>query len=378
MGTKQSQNIPYLLQLNISDVKLLYVLEESRLDKCRKHKTKDSKCNLKISHHTYKFIVDLCNLLLVRSVVMQCGDQSTYQKDVTVNRINFIIQGQDMIEFSKEICWLGYDTYVTIAVLYLFMQRHDGNVVATVAKIRKRLIFYHLCQLQSIPELRNVHPNQLYVQLNQVIPSMYLLCKFNAAYICLHVVPLKEEIENFIFGLIFMMIAIDFTFAITSNIYDKNDTKMVCTTQDAVNLNDKQQNIIEFLIESDNEDDEAKYQQYSRQHQHSIDSEIQSLGVTSQVLTQTDYNDNNCHVNGRIKIDLSTKRVKWNASLFTIVDNLGFLRNVGLSPNQSEGHEQIVPELAKVIDKSVRTTTAHSSIRSSCKNYYVFFLFSNS
>ena len=33
------------------------------------------------------------------------------------------------------------------------------------------------------------------------------------------------------------------------------------------------------------------------------------------------------------------------------------MRAVGLSPNQSEGHEQLIPAITDVLDRSIRTTT---------------------
>ena len=68
------------------------------------------------------------------------------------------------------------------------------------------------------PHRNDLNPTVLYHKLDKIIPSIFILFKFNYCYLYLRLVPLKEKIRSLIHTFVYFMIAIDFTFALSSNI----------------------------------------------------------------------------------------------------------------------------------------------------------------
>ena len=137
----------------------------------------------------------------------------------------------------------------------------------------------------------------------------------------MHILPLKKTIQNFINRIPFDTINNDFTFAITSNIYDTNIKQLLCSIKEE-KQNIYNQNTIELLMESDDEtsDEEEcdtelvhliqRNMKDNNQSENVYNSRQQQQQTTSARQRSTAYN-------------FARYRSHWSASLWTCCDNYG-------------------------------------------------------
>ena len=117
-----SSCFPYELEHNLGSFQVEFRLKESRFICCKKHKCAEDTCLMFMGHPMEIYACDISKYLYNGRVSgFYCTNYKSQVRNLIANRREFMLKGHDFITTSIDICQIGKNTFVTRALLTIFI-----------------------------------------------------------------------------------------------------------------------------------------------------------------------------------------------------------------------------------------------------------------
>lgn len=329
----------------------------TQLIECRKNNNNNHICKLKKHSYTDIFITHNSGTYYFRAPNYQCGNDNNRIYNLLTNNNQFILRNNDHIITVPTIFQLSnkFPIFITEEVIFNW-----SNVIRDISynatKIRDLLIEQHVVRLRTkFKQNKKYTEKEVRDAVSKQIPSKYFFDKLFDNIFINHLLPWHDEIKKFIYNKPFAKIAIDYTFRLTSNVYDwyfmyehLNKYKYQANQYSTIAFddNDNIDNInkkFSTLTINDSNNDNNEQCVYESKNNESIDCATCDDPELIEFAKQLEYGNYNM-------------RIKYNIIVATTCNEYGWLVEMGLSTN-NESHYDLVRRFSQVWYRNVSHVT---------------------